>query len=103
MNYFIDHMHTKQGRGEAQKLGKKICLLNTEVNTQFRFNAEKKQQISNASLPWEILEAAYFFFQKKGFEKTTIPDICNRINIKRDQFYKHFKSLDEVLEILWAR
>ena len=59
--------------------------------------------IPSVSLPWEILETAYFFFRKKGFEKTAIPDICNRLGINQSQFYNHFDSLDEVLEILWAR
>ena len=53
-------------------------------------------------LPWEILETARFCFQKKGFEKTTILDICERLDIKKTQFHKHFKSVDEVIEILWA-
>jgi len=58
---------------------------------------------STISLPREILESAYFLFNKKGFEKTTVPDICLRLGIKPYQFYNHFDSLDEVLEILWAR
>ncbi|MGI9536880.1 MAG: helix-turn-helix domain-containing protein [Desulfocapsaceae bacterium] len=54
-------------------------------------------------LPWEILETARSCFQKKGIERTTILDICKRLDIKETQFYRYFQSLDEVLEILWAR
>lgn len=54
-------------------------------------------------LPWEILETARSCFQTKGIERTTILDICRRLNIKETEFYKYFQSLDEVLEILWAR
>lgn len=62
-----------------------------------------KQMSRSTSLPWEILETAYSDIQKKGFEKTTLSDICKKLNINNSEFYKHFESLDEVLEILWAR
>jgi len=61
------------------------------------------QEISSVALPWEIVETAYSCFKKKGFDKTTISDICRRLNIKDSQFHTYFESLDEVLEILWAR
>lgn len=54
-------------------------------------------------LPWEILETAYYCFQKKGFDKTTTKDICEKLNISSSQFYRCFGSLDEVLDILWER
>jgi len=54
-------------------------------------------------LPWEILETAHSCFREKGFEKTTILDICRSLGIKESHFHKYFQSLDEVLEILWAR
>ena len=59
--------------------------------------------LRETSLPWEILEAAHSLFQKKGFERTSIADICRRLEIKPFEFYNYFNSLDEVLEILWAR
>lgn len=62
----------------------------------------KDYTLHKTILPWEILETARFCFQKKGVEKTTITDICERLDIKKTQFHKHFESLDEVLEILWA-
>ena len=54
-------------------------------------------------LPWEILETARSCFLKKGVEKTTVLDICKRLGIEDTHFYTYFRSLDEVLEILWAR
>lgn len=59
--------------------------------------------LREASLPWEILEAANHLFRKNGFDGTAVKDICTRLEIKPLQFYNHFNSLDEVLEILWAR
>jgi len=61
------------------------------------------QIAKHASLPWEILETAYFYFQKKGFEKTDLSDICKSLKINHSEFYQYFESLDEVLEILWTR
>ena len=63
----------------------------------------KVRKISSTALPWEIVETAYSCFKKKGFDKTTISDICKDLNIKDSQFHRYFNSLDEVLEILWAR
>jgi len=51
----------------------------------------------------DILESAHAFFLNKGFEKTTVTDICNNLNISVSQFGMCFKSLDEVLETLWSR
>lgn len=62
----------------------------------------KDYTLDTTILPWEILETTRFFFQKKGVDKTTILDICERLDIKKIQFHMHFQSLDEVLEILWA-
>ena len=54
-------------------------------------------------LPGEILETARSCFRENGFEKTSIRDVCNKLDLKETDFYRHFQSLDEVLEILWAR
>ncbi len=59
--------------------------------------------LRETSLPWEILEAANYLFRKNGFDGTAVKDICTRLEINPRQFYSHFNSLDEVLEILWAR
>lgn len=102
MNCFIDHRIMERGSKEMKGSGL-IGLGDVSVNSHFHNKDTNKCKICSISLPWEILETAYYFFQKKGFEKTTLSDICEKLNINKEQFYKHFESLDEVLEILWAR
>ena len=101
MNCLIEHTVTKQEKNTTP--GKNLHVSNGSVNQKNRLDAADKSPLRSASLPSEILESAHFFFQHKGFEKTAIQDICNRLNIINAQFYNHFESLDEVLEILWAR
>lgn len=101
MNCCIGHTVTKQERDT--KPGRNYHVSNGSVNQKNRRDTAVKKPLRRTSLPSEILESAHFFFQQKGFEKTAIEDICNRLNIKRAQFYYHFESLDEVLETLWAR
>ncbi|MFC2133095.1 TetR/AcrR family transcriptional regulator [Bacteroidota bacterium] len=45
----------------------------------------------------QILDTAEDFFFKKGFAKTTIVDIINKIDIANGTFYHYFKSKDELL------
>ena len=101
MNSFIGYTFAKQER--VAKPGRNLHVSNGSVNQKNRLDTADKNPLCSASLPSEILESAHFFFQQKGFEKTAIEDICNRLNINSAQFYYHFESLDEVLEILWAR
>jgi len=53
-------------------------------------------------LYWDILKSAHSFFLYRGFEKTTVTDICDNLNITISQFSVFFESLDEVLETLWS-
>ena len=102
MNCFIGHTFTKQER--VAKPWRNLHVSNGSVNQKNRLDTVvDKNPLCSAYLPSEILESAHFFFQQKGFEKTAIEDICIRLNINSAQFYYHFESLDEVLEILWAR
>ena len=50
----------------------------------------------------EILLTAQVLFQDKGFEQTTVWDICSSLQISITQFCSFFDSLDEILEILWT-
>ncbi len=50
----------------------------------------------------EILLTAHALFQDKGFEQTTVWDICSSLQISITQFCSFFDSLDEILEILWT-
>lgn len=45
----------------------------------------------------QILDTAENFFFKKGYAKTTILDIINKIEIANGTFYHYFKSKDELL------
>jgi hypothetical protein len=83
--------------------GKKLQVSHGRINPGSCIHSSDAHSLRDTSLPWEILEAANTLFQRKGFERTTITDICRRLGIKPFQFYNHFGSLDEVLEILWAR
>lgn len=103
MNNFIGFVFAKGIGDERPEPDKRIHLSYAEVDSQFYGDTVTGGTIPSVSLPWEILETANLFFRKKGFEKTAIQDICNRLGINQSQFYNHFDSLDEVLEILWAR
>ncbi len=103
MNNFLGFVFAKGMGDERPEPDKRLHLSYGEVDSQFYGDTVTGGTIPSVSLPWEILETANFFFRKKGFEKTTIPDICNRLDINQSQFYNHFNSLDEVLEILWVR
>lgn len=45
----------------------------------------------------QILDTAENFFFEKGYAKTTIVDIINKIEIANGTFYHYFKSKDELL------
>ena len=102
MNYLIGHALNKNiGAGPALKNGP--AGMDSGVAHGEGVDFVYARSLREASLPWEILEAAHSLFQKEGFERTSVPDICRRLGIKPFEFYNHFNSLDEVLEILWAR
>lgn len=46
----------------------------------------------------EIILTAKKFFQEKGYNKTTISDITNYMNVAKGTFYYYFKSKEEVIE-----
>jgi AcrR family transcriptional regulator len=54
-------------------------------------------------LRFNILESARSSFTLLGFDKTKIMDICRDLGISKRTFHKYFKSLDEILDVLWAR
>lgn len=78
-------------------------LLIAIMKPQFALDRVKEQRFHNTSLPIKILKSAEFLFRQNGFEETTVQDICSCLNIKSNQFYNYFESLDEVLDILWDR
>ena len=78
MNNFIGFVFAKGIGDERPEPDKRIHLSYAEVDSQLYGDTVTGGTIPSVSLPWEILETANLFFRKKGFEKTTIQDICNR-------------------------
>jgi AcrR family transcriptional regulator len=46
----------------------------------------------------EIVSASRELFLKKGYEKTTMQDVMNKLNIAKGTTYHYFKSKEELLE-----
>ncbi len=53
-------------------------------------------------LYWDILKTAKSCFDNKGFEQTSVSDICQCLEISASQFGMLFDSLDEILDTLWT-
>ncbi|MUT68357.1 TetR/AcrR family transcriptional regulator [Paenibacillus sp. NEAU-GSW1] len=51
----------------------------------------------------EIIQTAERLFLEKGFEKTTVQDIGQRMGIAKGTFYHYFKSKDELVDHLLQR
>ena len=88
MNYFyIEYMVKEKIREEREECERRRLLKRGE----------------DRDLPTRILASARTAFLHRGFENTRITDICRSLGISKRRFHKHFDSLDEVLEVLWAR
>ncbi|MFP4498934.1 MAG: TetR/AcrR family transcriptional regulator [Vulcanimicrobiota bacterium] len=48
----------------------------------------------------EILQTAEFFFNTRGYQKTTIQNIINKLGIAKGTFYHYFKSKEDLLDQL---
>jgi len=48
----------------------------------------------------EILDAALELFYTMGYDKTSVNDIIDRVGVTKGSFYYHFKSKDEILDII---
>ncbi len=51
----------------------------------------------------DIFDAAVDLFERKGYYKVTIGDICERAGVSTGAFYNHFKSKDQVIIELFLR
>lgn len=47
-----------------------------------------------------IVDASIKLFLEKGYEQTTIQDILNALNLSKGGLYHHFKSKEEILEVV---
>jgi len=54
----------------------------------------KQQALSSRQL---IFDTASTLFKKKGYDRTTVGDICGKAGISTGAFYHHFKSKDQVI------
>ena len=48
----------------------------------------------------KILETAHLFFSEKGYDKTSVTDIINKLGISKGAFYHYFNSKDAVLDAI---
>lgn len=46
----------------------------------------------------EIIDAAHELFQKKGYDKVTMQDVMNRLEIAKGTIYHYFRSKQQLLE-----
>ena len=62
----------------------------------------KRQREDYAEIRNHIKAAACVLFRTKGFEHTTVADLLIRLRIDEQVFYSYFRSLDELLEVVWS-
>jgi hypothetical protein len=102
MNFlYIDCVIREQQR-EIQEACERRRLLNWNKKMKLHSRFEPDRHVSNADLASRIVDTASGIFQARGFDDTKVMDVCNSLDISRSQFHRHFRSLDEVLEIVWA-
>ena len=102
MNFlYIDCVIREQQR-EIQEAWERRRLLNWNKKMKLHSRFEPDRHVSNADLASRIVDTASAIFQARGFDDTKVMDVCNSLDISRSQFHRHFRSLDEVLEIAWA-
>lgn len=51
----------------------------------------------------ELMDVAFEIFLEKGFEKTTINDIVNKVGVAQGLFYYYFNSKQEMLDVVLDR
>jgi AcrR family transcriptional regulator len=44
-----------------------------------------------------IFDTAISLFAKRGYDKVTIDDICEKVGVTKGAFYNHFKSKDQII------
>jgi AcrR family transcriptional regulator len=50
----------------------------------------------------KILEAAFVVFRKKGYFKSTMEDVSNKLGISKGAIYRYFDSKDQLLAALYT-
>ena len=106
MNFLYIDCVIKEQQREIQEECERRRLLNWNKKMKIHSGHSSlgdSRQIANSELPAKIVETASTIFQARGFDNTGVADVCKSLGIGRSQFHRHFRSLDEVLEIVWAR
>ena len=103
MNFLYIDCIIKEQQREIQEDCERRLLLNWNKKMNVCLKSRGNEKVSSPELRSRIVEIASRFFEAKGFENTKVSDVCKGLGISRLQFYRHFHSLDEVLDILWAR
>jgi AcrR family transcriptional regulator len=59
-----------------------------------KISPRKKQALQTRQ---KIFDTAIGLFSKRGYEKVTVDDICEKVGVSKGAFYHHFHSKDEIL------
>ncbi|MFP4001076.1 MAG: TetR/AcrR family transcriptional regulator [Thermoplasmata archaeon] len=51
----------------------------------------------------EIIDVAESFFSEKGYQETSVDDICNELGVAHGLFYYYFDSKEDVIEAIIER
>ena len=62
----------------------------------------KPQEEDGADLRGRIKAAACALFDANGFDNTTVDDVLVQVRIDEQRFSSYFRSLDELLEVVWS-
>lgn len=103
MNFLYIDCLIKERQREAAKDCERRRLLTWNKKMKIFSGYEYNRKVPPSDLPSQIVETASAMFQAKGIDNTGVLDVCRSLGISTSQFYKHFRSLDEVLEIFLAR
>ena len=103
MNFLYIDCVIKEQQREAQEACERRRLMNWNKKMKLCSRFEDSSTISKSELPSRIVETAAAIFETRGFDNTRVVDVCTSLGISRLQFHRHFRSLDDVLEIVWAR
>jgi AcrR family transcriptional regulator len=49
-----------------------------------------------------ILETARFLFRQQGFDRTTLKDITEKLEVSESVITMYFASKDDLLEAVWS-
>jgi TetR/AcrR family transcriptional regulator, cholesterol catabolism regulator len=59
-----------------------------------KLTKRKEQAIASKQ---KIFDTAIMLFDRKGFDKVTVDDICEKSGVSKGAFYHHFKSKEQVV------